>query len=356
MRSISFIIVLLIGGMLACVEPIDFEARGVDLLVVEGFITDEQRVHTVRVSRTAAYSGDAVNGITTAEVSVVDELGNITCLMHTVDGIYASEVSFAGIEGRTYTLKVVTPDGSEYRSTPQTLQAFGSLDSVYFAQHEREYLNESNNVQVEKGIQYYIDYSVPQNEPAYFMWQWEATYQFRTRYHDKNKPLDCYVEENSRGFLKVANGTAIGDTKVVREGFMFVRPDYQYWLAYSLNVKQYSISEEAFDFYNSIRKQQDNSGSIFDPTPANSTGNIISSSNPDEKVLGFFGAYGATDKRTFVHGRDIPNLPADDNVVNKGMYSFCQPDFKGSLEAVPDFCFDCRLRARSTAVVPDFWP
>jgi hypothetical protein len=69
-----------------------------------------------------------------------------------------------------------------------------------------------------------------------------------------------------------------------------------------IDVRQYSLSEKAFNFWNQIGIQQRSTGSIFDPPPASFTGNIVNTQNENETVLGFFGA-SAVNQRYIVFDR-----------------------------------------------------
>ncbi len=70
---------------------------------------------------------------------------------------------------------------------------------------------------------------------------------------------------------------------------LYDRPTY-----FLAMVEQYSLSAEAFEYWNQVKKQQQNTGSIFDSTPAQIKGNIYRTDNPAEVALGYFGASAVT--------------------------------------------------------------
>lgn len=71
-------------------------------------------------------------------------------------------------------------------------------------------------------------------------------------------------------------------------------------LRYSMLVKQYAISREEYEFWNTIKTMTENTGGLYDVTPISVTGNIMSLSDPEEIVLGFFSVSGVTTSRTFL--------------------------------------------------------
>lgn len=353
MRSPILLAAALVFFLSGCIEPITFEEQGVNYLVVDGFISNEQKAHRIWLSRAAAYAGEDVSLVPNAEVYISDDLGNRTPLEPGNSGYYATPAQFAGVAGRSYTLHITTPEGEEYVSEPQTLQIQGSLDSVYYGLSTREYLRENNTISQQEGIEYFIDYTLPADSPTYLLWGWEATYLVKTPFPDPagDIPTECYISENSSNFIKVVNSADLSSRQVVKDEFLFVVPDNKYWYTYSLNVKQYTISREVFGFFHAIEKQQENSGTIFDPTPARISGNIRNVNKPEEKVLGYFGVFGVKEERTFVDGKGLPRSPSEWVASESALYPECDIP-----EPTSPYCFDCRTRQRSTAERPEFWP
>jgi DegV family protein with EDD domain len=57
---------------------------------------------------------------------------------------------------------------------------------------------------------------------------------------------------------------------------------------YYLVVNQYSISENAYKFWNAVKEQSKNSGGLFDAIPKSIKGNFKNAKDPKEEVLGYF--------------------------------------------------------------------
>src|SRR5690606_5351791 len=58
---------------------------------------------------------------------------------------------------------------------------------------------------------------------------------------------------------------------------------------YSINVKQYVQTFEAYTFYKTLSQMSGNNGNILSQNqPGFFSGNIFSDSDPEEKIIGFF--------------------------------------------------------------------
>jgi hypothetical protein len=90
---------------------------------------------------------------------------------------------------------------------------------------------------------------------------------------------------------------------------------------YSILVKQYAITADAFNYFELLKKNTEQIGGIFDPQPSELTGNMHCTSNPNEPVIGFVTVGQVTQKRIFV---DKASLPP--NWVAETPYGSCHLD------------------------------
>ena len=81
-------------------------------------------------------------------------------------------------------------------------------------------------------------------------------------------------------------------------------------------VKQLSISEGTFNFYNAIKEQDIEQGNLWTQQPFQILGNMHNVNYSEKPVLGYFIVAGASEKRIFV------NRPA-----LTFYYNICPPDF-----------------------------
>ena len=112
------IILLVFIGFNSCIEP--FNATVGDsassLLVVDGLISNNNAVHTIKLTRSVANIDEDVIPVTHAFVAIEDDFGERAVLKEMDSGIYKTDtVSFRGITGRTYTLYIKTIEGNPDR-------------------------------------------------------------------------------------------------------------------------------------------------------------------------------------------------------------------------------------------------
>jgi hypothetical protein len=142
---------------------------------------------------------------------------------------------------------------------------------------------------------------------------------------------------------------------------------------YSLLVRQHSMDAPAFRYWDELKKNSQSQSGLYDRLPSITPGNISNINDPDERILGFFGVSGLTERRFFV--KDVEGLQKYD-------VRFCypypeQPRYRylmtadlpvyvsraidpetGSLHTGETVhrCLDCRVREGSSGDPPDFWP
>jgi hypothetical protein len=73
-------------------------------------------------------------------------------------------------------------------------------------------------------------------------------------------------------------------------------------------VKQYSISEKEYQFWNSLKKVNESSGDIFGSQPFSVFSNITNVHDKNEKVLGYFEVSAVSQKRKDITFKDLLNL------------------------------------------------
>jgi len=140
---------------------------------------------------------------------------------------------------------------------------------------------------------------------------------------------------------------------------------------YSLLVRQLSLSEEAFWYWNELGKNVQSKGGLFDTQPALTPSNICNVADEDELIIGYFSISGASETRIFVE--NVPDLEVhgDPYYCTPGtfpMFLWRYPQEKlplyiasanvlGAQKSgeVRDECVDCRLMKGSTDIKPDFW-
>ncbi|MEJ7692412.1 DUF4249 domain-containing protein [Daejeonella sp.] len=101
----------------SCEEVINTDLSKADpVIVIDGSVSDQSEVHTVKVSKTIAFDQpNAFNGVTGAKVTVYSSTSQTYSFTASGDGIYKSQ-RFRGLSGVNYILEVIT-GGKTYKAS-----------------------------------------------------------------------------------------------------------------------------------------------------------------------------------------------------------------------------------------------
>ena len=141
---------------------------------------------------------------------------------------------------------------------------------------------------------------------------------------------------------------------------------------YSINVRQYALSHEAYLFFQKIKKNTEQVGSIFDAQPSELQGNIHCLTNPAEIVVGYVDISEEKIQRIFISNAELPgwdyrtrcafitidNNPDSIQKYGTGLYPTV-PVSVGlgikTFNATPEeSCMNCTLTGSN--VRPSYWP
>ncbi len=142
MKTYLFIATLMIL-FTSCEKVIDLDLPSTEpTLVIEGNITNKPGPYFVKLTQTVPFDQSSVYpGITNAFVVISDNTGVKDTLTHTDNGIYQTN-KLKGVEGRTYTLKVISA-GKTYEAV-STMPALILLDSIRISKFA--FMGEDQNV------------------------------------------------------------------------------------------------------------------------------------------------------------------------------------------------------------------
>jgi Domain of unknown function (DUF4249) len=331
---------LLLLGLVACIDPVEVPIRNVEQqLVVEGLITNETPP-SVKLTYTGAF--DYANffpenlAVLGANVTISDDRGRSTRLRPDAieTGLYRStDVDFVGQVGRTYTLTVILPNGKKYVSTPEPMQPVPVIESITAT------FTQNTGVQQPYAYQVFINTKDAPNTNNYYRWQ---AFSYLRR---KASGIPCGIQKICGEFCWIPNvNQAINifsdngiDGNNIRNRFVLQSPVYEPG-RHLVEVSQMSISREAFLFWKLYQEQRDRRGTIFDPQPASVRGNLRNEADEKELVLGFFGASAVTRKKLVIPGDTLPA-----SVFRRGR----EFELRG----------DCRLLYPDGRILrPDGWP
>lgn len=308
---------LLMQLLTRCIDPVDLNTVGSDqLLVVEGFLSDEAKAHQVSLSLSVPLD-DTTNVIPEigAEVRIVDSQGNTFNLAESSPGIYLTAPNVSGIVGEQYTLMINTRDGRAFSSDPVTLKRTPPIDSIY----GRFLRNQPNQ---ENGISIFVDTHDPSGQVRAFRWEYEETHQIQAAFPSElvwlggsNYPEDfmfreeqvgtCWDTQSSQNIL-IRSTQNLESPRISEFRIRFLPEDSRLMQKrYSILVKQYALDENAFRFWQTLRDLSESQGTLFDIQPGVVTGNIRSLNSNNETVLGYFDAAQVSELREFFEPNDF---------------------------------------------------
>ncbi|GAB5400204.1 MAG: hypothetical protein Aureis2KO_17890 [Aureisphaera sp.] len=307
----------------ACVEEVAFETEDLEsALVIEAIITDEDKQHEILLSRTYAFDANGPIPEIGATVSVESSNGTII-FNEEENGRYVSGSSFSAVPNVDYQLKIRTSDGREYSSSNTQLTKQTDIGNLY-AERVIDDIGDD-------GISIFVDSFDPDGESQFYRFTYDETFKVIAPLWrledlvviDPTWP-ECSVElvnktEEKRVCFRTEASTEIvlGNTTSLNEDRLerflvrrISRRDYRITHRYSVNVKQFVQSREANTYYTTLQEFS-GEGSIFSQNqPGFFEGNILSETNAEEKVIGFFEVSHVAEKRVFFNFRDlIPDGP-----------------------------------------------
>ncbi|AFL82406.1 hypothetical protein Aeqsu_2966 [Aequorivita sublithincola DSM 14238] len=306
----------------SCTEPYEIETVIYEnVLVVESTITDEMKPQIVKLSRTSPLENVDVLLESNATVHVSSSDGqNYEFYWNNDLGYYVSYNPFNAQPNISYTLSINTADGKNYTSSPVVLPPRVEMEQIY-----AETITDPN--QKKDGVQVLVNTTDPTGNSKYFRYEYEETYKIvapnPTKYYtqiiDYNPdegtykiilspriPEEiCYSTEISTGITQ-ASTSDFSENKVFRFPVRYLsKLDSKIQTRYSLLVKQYVQSVEAFTFYKIIKDLGSIQSLLSQGQPGYASGNMVSETNPEEKVLGFFEASSMTSKRIYFNYDDF---------------------------------------------------
>ncbi len=246
----------MLTALVACEETIELDPGQVEsLVVIEGLITDQEKYHYIRVTETVDfYSTDKPTPITSASVVVTDDSGNSYLFEHNqsgqpeFDGYYFPEVPFAGVIDRSYNMEV-EHDGETYTASDQ-LYRVTAIDSLEVIINEDEFEDP--------------------DDPNYF-------YEVLFYAQEPQETEDYYLFKfyrNDSLILDDETDIYFSDDEVLAESINGIPTAGFYTKGDTAMVEMYSISKQAFIYYNDLINLLKSDGGMFGSPPVNPRNNI----------------------------------------------------------------------------------
>ena len=323
-------LIALLIAVTGCIDALtpDVDAPRPAPLVVDGSVTDGPGPHEVRLTRAAAFaqSGEgAIRGVAGAVVTITDETtGRRVRLAETSPtGTYRTgEGELTGIPGHTYRLQVGLPDGATVRSATETMPRPVPIDSA------RAVFQPNPS----PGFEVRVSSPEPAGAPNYYRWSVRSTFEAPVLPEPMLPPYFCWADDGIGQEVAVRSDRLIDGERIADERVRFVASGPETSLAYQVDVTQETLTQNAFAFWTKIEEQVENVGDPFAPPPSPVRGNLRNETNPEERILGFFRAVGATRATVCINARTDPEAPLvpfrdSDNPCARKEVSFDRPGY-----------------------------
>lgn len=291
--------------VVACIEKYRLEdhVEYIPKLVVDGILTNEADTQNIFLSVTSSTEQPEFIPFSGCRVEVSDNRGNIFSFTESAyeTGNYIAIIEEEYFrEGAGFSLQITTPENRRYLSTMEDFNPSPPIDSVYY---EIASLPTADPETYIDGVQFYLDFIASDNYGKNYRYVLEETYEYHSTwpmraYLDETgfhyPPTDyskftCYsTEELSHIFLLSTSN--LEENSYIKYPLNFVDDHTQRLLYnYSLLVKQFSLSESAYIFWETLKENNQEVEGIYSKQPSLIKGNISNENDAEEIVLGYFG-------------------------------------------------------------------
>jgi len=279
-------------------------------LVVEGVINSGTDSTTITLSRTVNLaSKTTVNPVLNAQVAVVSDQNVVFPLTETANGNYVS----AGLNldvTRQYRLSIKTAN-EQYQSDLVPVNITPPIDSLGF--------NIVNNPAI--GIQIYANTHDASNTAKYFRWDYTENWEFHAKYGSEyisngtaivlrttaQNISTCYTNDVSSNIV-LGSSAKLSQDVIYQNPIIFIPyTSEKIESEYTILLRQYALTGEAYSFYQSLKTNTEQLGSIFDAEPSQLPGNIHCINNPAELVVGYVSVCTVSTKRVFIYNQQLPD-------------------------------------------------
>lgn len=379
-KTILSISILLIA--FACRKPFEPAVIKVDYnyLVIDGVINaGTNAVTVINLSRTKNLNDSlAPKPELAAQVMIQTEGGANYLLTPQGNGAYASAALNLNVAGK-YRLKITTSNGNVYESDYVPVKQTPAIDSLSWKQDS-----------VNKDVTIFAHTRDLRNSTRYYRWDYIETWQYRAAIEASwglngrtiyfipvNDPVlqqyNCWGTIYSPTVATASSEALNQDVISYAPVNKILHNAEKLMVRYSINVRQYGLTKEAYQYWQIIEKSTQRTGTIFDPQPAQVVGNIRCVTNPSEPVIGYASVSSVTEKRIFIDHNEVNDwffkpsgvvcvqISTFQNQANYLLYDYADTSFApnyyvtpGTMIVTKKDCLDCRRRG-GTNIKPTFW-
>ncbi len=366
------------------ISPVISPASG--YLVVEGIINSSAGETNITLTRTSSLNSQTIIFESGAKVFVQGDDNSSVSLKENSTGHFT--ISNLNLNNnKKYRLSIITKDGKTYQSDFSSVKNNPPIDSISWKRDGRD-------------VSLFVNTHDPNNNTKYYQWEYVETweihsiflsslkYKIGTNYKGATTYSAVYNDSTTYGpdmtkylcwktdpsTLILTGSTANLASDVINLPLLTIPADsWKLNILYSINTKQYSLSQGRYEFLQRMKKNTEGTGSVFDAQPSELNSNIHCINNPNEPVIGYIDVCPVQEKRIYINRKSLPDwnynqfcseveIPnISDSIAIKAL--FLLPTYPKtdpvtgriiSFFAAPPECVDCKLKGSS--VKPSFWP
>jgi Domain of unknown function (DUF4249) len=275
-------------------------------LVVEGFINTGDST-TIKLSRTVQLSDTAKSKPELGAIILIeDNLNNHYQLTEIGNGVYKSPLVNLN-NSQNCRLHIITADKKEYASDMVEIDKTPPIDTI-------------THTVINNGIQVSVSTHDATNKVKYFRWDFDETWEYGSFYNSRYKYVNgsvqymtpddydniCWINGGGNQIL-VASAENLSQSVINNQIITYVDESTgKLALGYSILIKQYALTKDAFEYWQKLKKNTEQLGSIFDAQPSDLKGNLHNLNNASEPVMGYISASNQTSKRFIIGHNSIP--------------------------------------------------
>lgn len=310
-KKITLLFIAIGLWVCSCVEPFNLNIESVlRILTVDATLTDTSEEQSIKLTESVNSNGSAYSlPLLKATVEVLVNGTEKVTLTEKGEGVYVLPSSFQLKPKTTYKLLFSKADGTKYESSEDQVTTVPEIIGVH---------DEFKVEGIEKGTNYfdpanyvYLDTQDPANDKNNYLWSWKLFERqsvcatcYNGRYFLNPVPARCREERAFTGqmfdyfcpgdcweILKnqdldvfsdiYSNGNPINNHLIAKIPYFNEKGAL-------IEIKQQSISPEAYRYFKLLADQVQNNGSLVDTPPAAIIGNIKNTQKSDEAIAGFF--------------------------------------------------------------------
>jgi len=306
--KILYISTVTMGALSGCIKPYmpPSTTANANVLVVDGLINTADST-IILLSRTVIITNKTTaNPETKATITIENATSTVYTLTETVKGTYVTPALTLD-NTQQYRLRIKTSNGQTYLSDLVPARVTPPIDSV------------GSNV-LPDGLQIYVNTHDATNNTRYYKYKYQETWQYRSAFNSYyvSNGLSLNLRTPAQ-YVQYCFGNDFSSNVIVNSTITLSQDlVYQFPIAvidsgsekletkYSILVTQQALTSGAYTYWQDLKSDTEDLGTIFDALPSQLFGNIHNINNAAEPVIGYISAGTLQKKRIFITNAQVP--------------------------------------------------